>query len=81
MPKDIHPLKLPNSIKAAATRLAKTDGVSLDPFISVAVAEKIGSLETADQLLRQRAGKANPAGLLQFLSKAPNVKSSSGETS
>lgn len=74
MSKSAYPLKMPNSVKVAAARLAKADGVSLNQFIAVAVAEKVGTMETADSFLRQRAGKAKPADLLRFLRKAPNVK-------
>lgn len=42
MSKALYPLKMPRSIKAAAARLAKEVGVSLDQFIAVAVAEKVG---------------------------------------
>jgi predicted HicB family RNase H-like nuclease len=45
MSKSAYPLKLPVSVKAAAARLAKADGVSLNQFIAVAVAEKVGVLE------------------------------------
>ncbi|MDE0854135.1 MAG: hypothetical protein OSA97_06910 [Nevskia sp.] len=76
MSKSAYPLKMPNSVKAAAARLAKADGVSLNQFIAVAVAEKVGTMETADSFLRQRAGKAKPGDLLHFLRKAPNVKPS-----
>ena len=40
MSKGTYPLKLPMSIKKAARRLAKEDGVSLNQWICVAVAEK-----------------------------------------
>ncbi len=74
MSKSAYPLKMPNSVKTAAARLAKADGVSLNQFIAVAVAEKVGTMETADSFLRQRAGKAKPADLLGFLRKAPKIK-------
>ena len=67
MTKSSYPLKLPNSVKAAAQRLAKEDGVSLNQWISVAVAEKVGVVETAADFLRRRAGNANPGDLLPFL--------------
>lgn len=73
MTKSAYPLKMPNSVKAAAARLAKADGVSLNQFISVAVAQKVGTMETAAGFLRQRAAKAKPADLLRFLRGAPNV--------
>ena len=47
MSKATYPLKLPASIKAAAARLAKEDGVSLNQWITAAVAQKIGAVETA----------------------------------
>lgn len=73
MSKSSYPLKMPNSVKAAAARLAKADGVSLNQFIAVAVAEKVGTLETADEFLRRRAAKAKPADLLKYLRGAPNT--------
>ena len=70
MSRSAYPLKLPASVKAAATRLAKSDGVSLNQFIAVAVAEKVGVLETAEQFLKRRAGHAKPRDLLKFSRKA-----------
>jgi hypothetical protein len=70
MNKASYPLKLPMSVKAAAQRLAKEDGVSLNQWIAVAVAEKIGSVETAADFLRRRAGDARPSDLLDFLDRA-----------
>lgn len=72
MRKAAYPLKLPASVKAAAARLAKADGVSLNQFIAVAVAEKVGVLETAQEFLDRRADKAKPRDLLKFLRKAGN---------
>ncbi len=73
MSKTSYPLKMPLSVKTAAARLAKADGVSLNQFISVAVAEKVGAIETADGFLKLRAAKAKPADLMRFLRSAPNV--------
>ena len=73
MSKGTYPLKLPQSIKRAAERLAKEDGVSLNQWISVAVAQKVGSVETAAAFLKRRAGSAEPADLHRFLREAPDV--------
>ena len=70
MSKASYPLKLPASVKAAATRLAKEDGVSLNQWISVAIAQKIGVVETASDFLKRRAGKARPEDMLPLLDKA-----------
>ena len=62
MSKSAYPLKLPLSIKKAAQRLAKEDGVSLNQWIAAAVAEKVGVVETAADFFKKRAGKATGAG-------------------
>ena len=72
-------LKMPNSVRTAAARLAKADGVSLNQFIAVAVAEKVGAMETADEFLRCRAAKAKPADLDRYLRRAPNVAPASDD--
>jgi hypothetical protein len=66
-------LKLPLSIKKAAQRLAKEDGVSLNQWIAVAVAEKVGVVETAAEFFQKRAGKATGQRLIEVLRKAPKV--------
>ena len=72
MSKATYPLKLPASIKAAAARLAKEDGVSLNQWISAAVAQKIGVVETA-AVLRQRAERAKPDDLERIMQKVPDA--------
>ena len=79
MNKSSYPLKLPNSLKSAAQRLAKEDGVSLNQWISVAVAEKIGAVETAADFLHRKAGKYKPADLLPFLDNATNDQPPPGD--
>ncbi|HEX2142466.1 MAG TPA: pilus assembly protein HicB, partial [Candidatus Limnocylindria bacterium] len=63
MSKAAFPLKLRTSIKEAAARLAKEDGVSPNQWIAVAVAEKVGAVQTAAEFLKQRAGDAKPEEL------------------
>lgn len=72
MSKATYPLKLPSSIKTAAARLAKEDGVSLNQWIASAVAQKIGAVETAADFFRQRAGDARPEDLHALLARAPD---------
>lgn len=68
-----YPLKMPDSVKNAATELAKADDVSLNQFIAAAVAEKVSTLQAAQVLLRERAGTAKPTNLLKYLKRAPTV--------
>ncbi len=67
MSKGTYPLKLPASIKQAAERLAKEDGVSLNQWISVAVAQKVSVVETAADFFRRRAGTAKAEDLKALL--------------
>ena len=65
-------LKLPMSIKRAAERLAKEDGVSLNQWIAAAVAEKVGVMETSSKFLTARGLGGSAADLLEVLAAAPD---------
>jgi hypothetical protein len=73
MSKATYPLKLPVSIKKAAQRLAKEDGVSLNQWIASAVAQKVGVVETAADFFKKRAGNASGDGMMALLRNAPKV--------
>jgi hypothetical protein len=79
MSKASYPLKLPASVKAAAARLAKEDGVSLNQWIAVAIAQKIGAVETAADFLKRRAGDARPSDLIPYLDRAQRNLPVSGD--
>lgn len=79
MSRATYPLKLPLSIKRAAERLAKEDGVSLNQWIAAAVAEKIGVVETAAEFFANRAGNRRGTGLARFLKKAPKRTPDKGD--
>lgn len=80
MSKSTYPLKLPTSVKKAAAELATADGVSLNQFIAAAVAEKVGSLRTARDYLRERSGSAKPKDMLKYLRRAPKVAPSGDDS-
>lgn len=63
-------LRLPDSLHAHAKRLAEKDQASLNQFITVAVAEKVSALQTAE-FFSQRAGLATPEDLARFLADVP----------
>jgi hypothetical protein len=66
MSKASYPQKLPASIKAAAQRMAREDGASLNHGISAAVAQKVGAVETAAEIFKRRAEGASPSDLPPF---------------
>jgi hypothetical protein len=67
-----YPLKLPASIKEAAARLAKQDGVSLNQWIASAVAQKVGAMETAEEFSKRRAAGATGEGMAEILKRVPS---------
>ena len=79
MSKQTYPLKLPASIKEAAARLAKADGVSLNQWIASAVAQKVGAVETAAGFLKRRAGAATGEGLSSWLDRVPAQEPDPGD--
>ena len=79
MSKVSYPLKLPASLKAAAARLAKEDGVSLNQWITVAIAQKIGAVETSSEFFRRRADRATGKGFMRLLEKVPDLPPVEGD--
>ena len=65
-------LHLPASLKAAAERFARRDGVSLNRFISTAVAQKVGAVD-AEEFLRKRDAGGDRERAIVFLRTAPDV--------
>ena len=77
--RDRYLLRLPASLKEAAARLAKEDGVSLNQWIATAVAQKIGALETAAEFFERRGAKSRPGDLKRLLARAPNAPPQPGD--
>jgi len=67
-----YPIELPPSLAAAAQRFADEDGVSLDQWVSLAVAQKIGSAETVAEFFNRRSEGADPQKFLEILRSAPD---------
>jgi len=79
MSRATYPLKLPASIKTAAERLAREDGVSLNQWITAAVAQKVGAVETAAEFFKRRAGNAQPRDMMEILDRLPDVPPEPGD--
>jgi len=62
-------LRLQPSLLDEARRLADEEGVALNQFINVAVAEKLSALRTASYF-RDRAARGNIATALNILDRA-----------
>lgn len=66
-------IQLPDSLYKSLQKLAKQDGVSLDQFIALAVAEKISAL-TTEGYLQERASQGNPSKYESVLAKVADIK-------
>ncbi|MCP4415860.1 MAG: toxin-antitoxin system HicB family antitoxin [Chloroflexi bacterium] len=64
-------LRLPNSVHRHIKEIAAQEGVSINQFISSAVAEKISAI-TTENYLAQRAGRADRAEFKKILDAVPN---------
>ena len=66
-------LRLPKSLHEQLRELAQEDGISVNQFVVLAVAEKIASISTIEYL-QKRAKRGNRAKLQSILEKAPDVE-------
>jgi hypothetical protein len=64
---------LPQSLQEQVEALAQKEGISVPEFITLAVAEKLATLATADYLA-ERAKRGSRDKLLAVLAKAPDVE-------
>jgi hypothetical protein len=71
MSRETYHVILPASVGSAAQKFAEADGVSLDQWVSLAVAQQIGSAETVAEFFRRRAEGADPQRFLEILLAAP----------
>jgi len=67
-------VQLPASLQREAARLAQEDGVSLSHWVALAVAQKIGAVETAAEFFRRRGqGAGTREDAIRFLQSAPDA--------
>lgn len=66
-------LRLPDSLHEEIKSLAKKEGISINQFISSAVAEKMSALLT-EKYLEQRARKGNKKSFIAAMGKVPDVE-------
>ncbi|MEZ4713959.1 MAG: YlcI/YnfO family protein [Caldilineaceae bacterium] len=66
-------LRLPDSLHQGLKEAVLQDGVSLNQFIVVAIAEKLSAMLT-EKYLVERAAKGNHADYLAALAQVPDVE-------
>lgn len=63
-----YPLRLPVSLKENLAQVAKTEGISINQFIALAVAEKLAVMETT-RFFRERSARADMDIFYQVLNR------------
>lgn len=63
-------LRLPDSLHRNLKQAAELDGISINQFISLAVAEKLSALQTYD-IIAERAKGASRESFLQAMALVP----------
>ena len=71
-------VKLPDSILKQARELAECDGVSLDQFVSTAVAEK-SSAWLSEDYIAERARRASREKFVAALAQVPDAPPQKGD--
>ena len=66
-------VRLPNSLHETIRRLAQEENISINQFITLAVAEKVSALMT-EGYLEQRAARGDRAKFEAALEKVPDVE-------
>ena len=65
-------LKLPESLHEGVRELARREGISINQFITLAVAEKLSALMT-EEYLQERAQRGSRAKYEAALAQVPDV--------
>lgn len=66
-------LRLPTSLHEQLRSVAEQEGISINQFITLAIAEKMATIDTKNYL-QQRATRGSREKLLAILAKAPDVE-------
>jgi hypothetical protein len=66
-------VQIPDSLHKSLSDLAGRDGISIDQFISTAIAEKLSALMT-ENYLKDRAGRGDRAKYEAILAKVPDIE-------
>ena len=66
-------LRLPTSLHEQLRTMAAQEGISINQFITLAIAEKVATLDT-ESYLEERAKRGSREKLLAVLAKAPDIE-------
>lgn len=64
-----YPLRMPRSMRAGVERMSKQDGISINQFVSIAVAEKLAMMQ-AETYFTERSARADLAAFDALMRRA-----------
>ena len=74
-----YPLRLPRSMRLGVERFSKEDGISINQFVSIAVAEKLAMLQ-AQAYIAERKARADMDGFDQLMQRSGGEPPRDGDT-
>jgi hypothetical protein len=72
-------LRLPESLHRALKEIAKQENISANQFVTLAVAEKMSALTTAEYFAQRAARAPDRKRFEEILAKAPDVEPDEGD--
>jgi hypothetical protein len=66
-------LRLPTAVHEQLRKVAAQEGISINQFVTLAIAEKIATIDTK-HYLQERAKRGSREKLLAVLAKAPDIE-------
>jgi hypothetical protein len=73
-----YPLRLPRSIRAGVDLVSQKDGISINPFVSIAVAEKLAMLQ-AQVYFVERSARADMDAFDQLMRRSRGAPPQQGD--
>lgn len=74
-----YPLRLPRSLRLGVERFSKEDGISINQFVSIAVAEKLAMLQ-AQAFFAERKARATMAEFDRLMQRSGGEPPREGDT-
>lgn len=74
-----YPLRLPRSLRLGVERFSKEDGISINQFVSIAVAEKLAVLQ-AQAFFAERKARATRAEFDRLMQRSGGEPPREGDT-
>ncbi len=71
-------MRLPKSLHEQLREVAQEEGISVNQFVMLAIAEKVTEISTIDYL-EKRAKSGSREKLLEILNKVPDVEPEEGD--